>query len=251
MSRTGRPLAGSPRVPQSRPRPPRAPPATMWRPHRHPPRRGSPSSQQRPMKERGAASIDSPNLGYSAHSHPPGGLQNYYRQNVIGGLMPLCWSNGRKPMRPSLDASFLVLFSFAGELRAADVDLEVILSADVSRSIDDAEFKLQRKGYAAAFERSARLECHSWQAARVDRRLLYRMVGGRGAAGRSPPQHTVFKTPYLTPSKVDSSDWLRITSPSVGAAEAGLVAALDRAQPRRLPRVYPQEWLTRFPQPSR
>jgi hypothetical protein len=102
------------------------------------------------MKERGAASIDSPNLGYSAHSHPPGGLQNYYRQNVIGGLMPLCWSNGRKPMRPSLDASFLVLFSFAGELRAADVDLEVILSADVSRSIDDAEFKLQRKGYAAA-----------------------------------------------------------------------------------------------------
>ena len=28
---------------------------------------------------------DSPNLGYSGHSHPPGGLQNYYRQNVIGG----------------------------------------------------------------------------------------------------------------------------------------------------------------------
>jgi len=28
---------------------------------------------------------DSPNLGYSDHSHPPGGLQNYYRQNVIGG----------------------------------------------------------------------------------------------------------------------------------------------------------------------
>jgi hypothetical protein len=31
-------------------------------------------------------------------------------------------------------------------LRAADVDLKVILSADVSRSIDDAEFELQRKG---------------------------------------------------------------------------------------------------------
>ena len=28
---------------------------------------------------------DSPNLGYSEHSHPPGGLENYYRQNVIGG----------------------------------------------------------------------------------------------------------------------------------------------------------------------
>ncbi len=34
-------------------------------------------------------------------------------------------------------------------------------------------------------------------------------------------------------------DWLRITSPSVGAAQAALVAALDRAQRRLLPRVYP------------
>jgi hypothetical protein len=37
-----------------------------------------------------------------------------------------------------------------GESRGAGVDLEVILAADVSRSIDDAEFDLQRKGYAAA-----------------------------------------------------------------------------------------------------
>ncbi len=43
-----------------------------------------------------------------------------------------------------------VFFSFSGELRAAGADLEVILAADVSRSIDDAEFELQRKGYAAA-----------------------------------------------------------------------------------------------------
>ena len=28
---------------------------------------------------------DQPNLGYSAHTQPPGGLPNYYRQNVIGG----------------------------------------------------------------------------------------------------------------------------------------------------------------------
>ncbi len=28
---------------------------------------------------------EQPNLGYSAHTHPPGGLPNYYRQNVIGG----------------------------------------------------------------------------------------------------------------------------------------------------------------------
>jgi len=54
-------------------------------------------------------------------------------------------------MRPALAAIvFIVLFSFAGESRGAGVDLEVILAADVSRSIDDAEFDLQRKGYAAA-----------------------------------------------------------------------------------------------------
>ena len=28
---------------------------------------------------------DKPNLGYSAHTLPPDGLPNYYRQNVIGG----------------------------------------------------------------------------------------------------------------------------------------------------------------------
>lgn len=33
---------------------------------------------------------------------------------------------------------------------AADVDLQLVLAADVSRSIDDGEFELQRKGYAAA-----------------------------------------------------------------------------------------------------
>jgi hypothetical protein len=28
---------------------------------------------------------DEPDLGYSAHTHPPGGLPDYYRKNVIGG----------------------------------------------------------------------------------------------------------------------------------------------------------------------
>ena len=54
-------------------------------------------------------------------------------------------------MRPTIAAiAFVALFSLGGEARSADVDLEVILAADVSRSIDDAEFDLQRKGYAAA-----------------------------------------------------------------------------------------------------
>jgi hypothetical protein len=53
-------------------------------------------------------------------------------------------------MRTALAAvCCLILVSRFGELRA-ETDLEVILAADVSRSIDDGEFELQRKGYAAA-----------------------------------------------------------------------------------------------------
>ena len=44
----------------------------------------------------------------------------------------------------------LACLCLTGESRGAGVDLEVILAADVSRSIDDAEFELQRKGYSAA-----------------------------------------------------------------------------------------------------
>jgi hypothetical protein len=37
-----------------------------------------------------------------------------------------------------------------GATAGEDVDLELVLAADVSRSIDDEEFRLQRQGYAAA-----------------------------------------------------------------------------------------------------
>jgi Protein of unknown function (DUF1194) len=52
--------------------------------------------------------------------------------------------------------SFLWLFAaclaLAPAARAADtVDLTLVLVTDVSRSIDDAEFKLEKDGYAAAF----------------------------------------------------------------------------------------------------
>jgi Protein of unknown function (DUF1194) len=56
--------------------------------------------------------------------------------------------------------AFLGFVAFTGDMRAAEgqangpktpgVDLEIVLAADVSRSIDDREFALQRKGYAAA-----------------------------------------------------------------------------------------------------
>jgi len=48
--------------------------------------------------------------------------------------------------------------------RAETVDLLLVLAADVSRSIDDVEFNLQRKGYAAAIS---------------DPRVLRAIVGGR------------------------------------------------------------------------
>jgi len=54
-------------------------------------------------------------------------------------------------MRPAFAAiGVLAFFALIGASRGAEIDLEVILAADVSRSIGDAEFDLQRKGYAAA-----------------------------------------------------------------------------------------------------
>jgi Protein of unknown function (DUF1194) len=71
-------------------------------------------------------------------------------------------------MRPAFGAiAVLALLGMVGQTRGADIDLEVILAADVSRSIDDAEFDLQRKGYAAAL---------------TDPRVLAAIQGRSGAA---------------------------------------------------------------------
>ena len=56
-------------------------------------------------------------------------------------------------MRTGLVGFVLLLLLSSGAARAADaVDLQLILAADVSRSIDEEEFKLQREGYAAALK---------------------------------------------------------------------------------------------------
>jgi hypothetical protein len=48
--------------------------------------------------------------------------------------------------------ALLMLCILAGSARADEpVDVALVLVADVSRSIDDAEFQLQKQGYAAAF----------------------------------------------------------------------------------------------------
>ena len=44
----------------------------------------------------------------------------------------------------------LALLAFGRDARAQNTDLLLVLAADVSRSIDEGEFELQRKGYATA-----------------------------------------------------------------------------------------------------
>jgi hypothetical protein len=75
-------------------------------------------------------------------------------------------------MRPSaiLVAAFACLAAIgtgANGARAEQVDMLLVLAADVSRSIDDEEFNLQRKGYAAAM---------------TDPRVLRAIAGGRHQA---------------------------------------------------------------------
>lgn len=52
--------------------------------------------------------------------------------------------------RAGLAAAFLATLVAMAPARADNVDILLVLAADVSRSIDDGEFELQRKGYAAA-----------------------------------------------------------------------------------------------------
>jgi len=68
-------------------------------------------------------------------------------------------------------AIITLLASLAGiaVARAETVDLLLVLAADVSRSIDDGEFNLQRKGYAAAM---------------TDPRVLRAIAGGRNVNAR-------------------------------------------------------------------
>ena len=54
-------------------------------------------------------------------------------------------------MRSALSATaLLALLACGGAARGQTTDLLLVLAADVSRSIDESEFALQRKGYSAA-----------------------------------------------------------------------------------------------------
>lgn len=56
-------------------------------------------------------------------------------------------------MKTRILAAFLLLLAVTGSSQAASppVDVALVLLTDVSRSIDDSEFQLEKKGYATAF----------------------------------------------------------------------------------------------------
>src|SRR5260370_37556317 len=68
------------------------------------------------------------------------------REAILGAI-----SDRDNPMRSALCAAVvLALLVAAGGAPAQTTDLLLVLAADVSRSVDEGEFDLQRKGYAAA-----------------------------------------------------------------------------------------------------
>ena len=73
---------------------------------------------------------------------------------------------GRRAVLAGIGASAAVAALPQRPARAAGtaVDLQLVLAADVSRSIDDRRFRLQREGYAAAI---------------ADPRVVRAMTGGR------------------------------------------------------------------------
>jgi hypothetical protein len=92
--------------------------------------------------------------------------------------------------------------------RAENVDMLLVLAADVSRSIDDVEFNLQRKGYAAAM---------------TDPQVLRAIVGGRN--------HAIAVTFIEWSGAVDQNvvvDWTVVRDEEA----AGGVAATMLAAPR-------------------
>ena len=88
----------------------------------------------------------------------------------------------------------------AGEAAAQSVDLELVLLADASRSIDDGEIRLQRQGYAAAithpevlraieqgFDQRIAVTYVEWGDARSqDVVVPWTIIDGRTAPPRSP-----------------------------------------------------------------
>ncbi len=93
--------------------------------------------------------------------------------------------------------------------RADNVDLLLVLAADVSRSIDETEFNLQRKGYAAAM---------------TDPRVLRAIVSGRN--------HGIAVTFIEWSGAADQNvvvDWTVVRDEEAAASVAGAMLAAPRS----------------------
>jgi hypothetical protein len=110
---------------------------------------------------------------------------------------------------PALAIGLVAALVAATPARADNVDLLLVLAADVSRSIDDGEFNLQRKGYAAALS---------------DPRVLRAITGG--------PNQAIALT-FVEWSGADEQktvvDWSVVRDGEDAAAIAGEILAAPRS----------------------
>jgi len=111
--------------------------------------------------------------------------------------------------RAALALALLAALVVAAPARAGNVDLLLVLAADVSRSIDDSEFALQRKGYAAALS---------------DPRVLKAITGG--------PNRSIALT-FVEWSSADEQktvvDWTVLHDGEDAAVVAGQILAAPRS----------------------
>jgi hypothetical protein len=109
----------------------------------------------------------------------------------------------------ALTFALLALLAAWVPARAQNVDLLLVLAADVSRSIDDGEFALQRKGYAAALS---------------DPRVLRAITGG--------PNQSIALT-FVEWSSADEQktvvDWTVVHDGEDAAIIAGQILAAPRS----------------------
>ena len=139
-----------------------------------------------------------------------------------------------------MDHRFLLLASGPALLLAAvparaqttapHVDVLLVLAADVSRSIDEAKFELQRKGYAAALADPRVLQAI---ASNPDRRIAVAFVEW---AGSSSQKLVVDWTPIATQADAEGFAARVLAAPrsfydrtAIGAALSFATAQFDRA----------------------
>ncbi len=109
----------------------------------------------------------------------------------------------------AIAAVITCLIALAPAARAEDVDLLLVLAADVSRSINDEEFDLQRKGYAAAM---------------TDPRVLRAIAGGR--------RHAIAVTFVEWAGETDQKavvDWTVVRDEEAAAGVAATMLAAPRS----------------------